>query len=251
MKIAICDDCPADRKKLKSLILESTKHPEEIDFDEFPDGKALLEQDQRYNIIFLDILIGGEKEGVRTAAYIRQRDENALLVFYTAYDYPASSIVEVRPFQYLIKDKGTEKLKAGIQKVMKEAERRKRVPDILAFDKEKQYVLKTEDILYIAIRDKGTDIYLTEEKASEIFGLEQAPKERKEFYLRSAMKLNEHYAKLEAYGFAYGKKSYIINIHHIKAVTKDTVQLKDGTILNIARSRKKEFDSRCSRYWRG
>ncbi|MCI8431308.1 MAG: response regulator transcription factor [Lachnospiraceae bacterium] len=251
MKIAICDDCASDRKKLADLIRECIGPSADVCMDEFPNGQALLEQRREYDVVFLDIRMDKEQEGIDTAVYLQQNDENALLVFYTAYDYPASCIANVRPCQYLMKDRGTEDLKAGIQKVMKEAKRRKRIPHILAFDKEKQYVLKTEDILYIAIRDKGTDIYLTKEKASEICGPEQAPKERKEFTLRSTMKLNEHYAKLEEYGFAYGKKSYIINIHYVASITKDTVRLEDGTILNIARSRKKEFDSRCGRYWRG
>lgn len=180
MKIAICDDCPADRKKLKTLILESAEHPEEIYLDEFPDGKALLEQNQRYNIIFLDILISGEEEGVNTAAYIRKKDENALLVFYTAYDYPASCIVKVRPFQYLVKDKEPEELKASIEKVMAEAEKRNHVPCVLAVYKGKRYVLRPEDILYISILDKGTAVYLTEEKRLSSSVLKVHRKSRKD-----------------------------------------------------------------------
>lgn len=250
MKIAICDDCLADRERLKRLILENAGHPEEVCFDEFSEGRTLLERYQRYDIVFLDIMIEGETEGVKTASNIRLKDENALLVFYTAYDYPASRIIGVRPFQYLVKVRETEKLQVDLLKVIREAERRKQVPYILAVYKSKQYVLKPEDILYISILDKGTAIYLTKEKASELCSFEKEEKKQGEFFLRNSGKLNDHYMMLKAYGFVYAKKSYIINIHHIAAVIKNGVQLEDGTILNVARSKRKEFESQCSRYWR-
>lgn len=72
----------------------------------------------------------------------------------------------------------------------------------------------------------------------------------REYFLKSAERLDQYYEQLKDYGFVYGKKSYIINVCYITARMKDAVRLQDETILSIARSRKKEFDDQYSRYWR-
>lgn len=82
MRIAICDDCPADMRRLEGLILEHTEHPEKIQFDEFLNGEALLEHGEKHDIIFLDILINGEEEGVKTADLIRRKGRTLCLSLY-------------------------------------------------------------------------------------------------------------------------------------------------------------------------
>lgn len=210
----------------------------------------MLEHYQKHDIIFLDILIDGEERGIKTAERIRRKDEDALLVFYTAYDYPASGIIEVQPFHYLLKGDDTEKTKKGLRKILKEVDRREHTPLILAVYKGIEYVLRPEDVLYISILDKGTAIYPTTEKILKISGFPGSQKEWDGLVMKSSVKLDDYYRKLRAYGFAYAKKSYIINVHHIVAKMNDSVQLKDGTILSIARSRRKEFESYCSNYWK-
>lgn len=250
MKIAICDDCIKDIKMLEKMILNNMEVDQKAEFEEFLDGETMLDRYGAYDIVFLDILMRGKKEGTEIAERIRSRDEDVLLVYYTAYDYPASSICQTRPFSYLIKDDCPQKTEEGLRKILKEAKKRQKFPYLTVTDERKKFVLRPQEIMYIAILNKGTAIYPTKEKTAEICMLLNQENVQKEYFLKSTERLDQYYELLKDHGFIYGKKSYIINVNYITARMKDAVLLQDGTILSIARSRKKEFDDQYSRYWR-
>lgn len=250
MKIAICDDCIEDIKTLEKMILRNTEFDQKAEFGEFLNGETMLDRYEAYDVIFFDILMKGKKEGTEIAENIRSRDEDVLLVYYTAYDYPASSICTTNPFRYLIKDACPQKTEAELRKILKEAEKRQKLPCLTVANKGKKFVLRPQEILYIAILNKGTAIYPTQEKTAEICKMLNQENVPREYFLKSAERLDQYYEQLKDYGFVYGKKSYIINVCYITARMKDAVRLQDETILSIARSRKKEFDDQYSRYWR-
>ncbi len=249
MKIAICDDCLSDIRNLEKLILESTEHPEDITFYDFLNGEALLDSHETFAVIFLDIKMKTEREGTEIAESIRLADMDTLLVFYTAYDYPASRIFRVQPYSYLLKDAPAKELKSALQRILQEAARRDRPCHLLVKYAGTIFTLKPADILYICIQDKGSAIYLTEEKADEIFRISERKQAPKELFVKSGVKLDSYYEQLKDFGFIYAKKSYIINAQYIVARSRDSVLLKDKTELTVSRSRKKQFDDALGRYW--
>lgn len=98
MNIAICDDCLKDIKSLEEHILKVVA-PETIrKFYEFLSGKELLEHYAKlehytnFDIIFLDIRMEGGINGGQIAKIIHSQVPDALISFYTAYDYPSSRV---------------------------------------------------------------------------------------------------------------------------------------------------------------
>ena len=81
MDIAICDDCFNDIQRLEELILQHRKEQETICFTHFFRGEDLLACDHRFDIIFLDINMEGEIDGMETGQRIRDRKDNVLLPF--------------------------------------------------------------------------------------------------------------------------------------------------------------------------
>ena len=104
---------------------------------------------------------------METGQRIRDRKDNVLLSFYTAYDYPASHIVKTRPFSYLMKNSSGEDLYASLEMILNEARRRSPVFITVSCDVG-TFTLLPSDILYIAIYERGSAIYLSEKKAQEL-----------------------------------------------------------------------------------
>lgn len=245
MKIAICDDNLEDIRYLEKLILESGYCLGERVFNEFLSGEELLDNFSKFDIIFLDIKLDG-MEGTEVAEAIRLRDAKVPIAFYTGYEASASRIFKVRPLSYLIK--GKKELKSLVNKTLQELCEEQKRPDVLVEYDGKMYVLQLSDILYVSISDKGSAIFLTDEKAYELFGKNQ-DSYKQEHIIKSGVRIEAYYDQLSRYGFLYAKKSYIINAQHVIARGKDSVLLKGHYELSVARSKKKEFDSQLVKYW--
>ncbi|MCI9102075.1 MAG: response regulator transcription factor [Lachnospiraceae bacterium] len=250
MNIAICDDCARDIKSLEERILKVVD-PETIKkFYEFHSGKDLLDHYTKFDIIFLDIRMEGGISGRQAAKMIHSQDPDALISFYTAYDYPSSRIVNVHPFSYIMKDLAEDKIKEMLRLIFKEAHKRKKNTNVIVYYNARTYKVDTSDILYIAILDKGSAIYLTEKGAEKIRTSADASGVRLvDNSLKSSIRLDEYYKQLKDKGFIYAKKSYIVNAQHITARLKDSVKMKEGAELTVARSKKKEFDDQLNEYW--
>lgn len=251
MNIAICDDNPADARRLKEQMESIGLNSDENSYYEFFSGKELLEHYQSFDIIFLDIQMGGEFDGKETAEQIRKQDSEALLSFYTAYDYPASDIMQVHPFCYLVKEWNSEKIKEELKKILEEAKRRQAYTKVPILYYGNSYIISSREILYIDIFEKGSGIYLTEKGAERIQQMKDVlGQDIRDDMVKSSIKLGEYYEMLKEDGFAYAKKSYILNLHHIITYEREFVTMKDGTKLNVARSKRKEFEGVLGRYWR-
>lgn len=256
MNIAICDDCLRDIKSLEEHILKVVA-PETIrKFYEFLSGKELLEHYAKlehytnFDIIFLDIRMEGGINGGQIAKIIHSQVPDALISFYTAYDYPSSRIVNVHPFSYIMKNLAEDKIKEMLGLVFTEAYKRKIRANVVVYYNAKIYKVDASDVLYIAILDKGSAIYLTEKGAEKIRTSADASGVRLvDNSLKSSIRLDEYYKQLKDKGFIYAKKSYIVNAQHITARLKDSVKMKEGAELTVARSKKKEFDDQLNEYW--
>ena len=69
-----------------------------------------------------------------------------------------------------------------------------------------------------------------------------------ENHIRSKKRLPEMYAMLKNFGFEYAHNSYIVNLNHIKRKTTKELELSDGTVLSIARSKEKELRAAFAKY---
>ncbi len=106
-EIAICDDHASfldDTQKLVREILEDHKIGYHVDcFSSYISIEEAITQDkERYDIIFLDIQLGGQS-GMDLAKKIRGMKVEATIIFITAYAEFAIEGYEVNAFRYLLK----------------------------------------------------------------------------------------------------------------------------------------------------
>ena len=55
---------------------------------------------------------------------------------------------------------------------------------------------------------------------------------------------------LEHYNFAYAHNSYIVNMEYIRVRKRQEIQLLDGKILSVSRSKTKELKEKMESYYR-
>lgn len=251
MEIAICDDCISDIQELKRLILENMACSDDVHFSEFHSGRELMDGFRKFSIIFMDIYMEGKKEGVELVRQIRKRDPNALVAFYTAYDYPASGIMDVQPIAYLLKDSEPKYVRHWIQQSLKKARKRETETENVAIAlSSATYMVRPSDIVFISIHEKGSLVHLTREKAKELGVLkERAEWKEVETAVKSRIKLEEYYRQLKGYGFIYAKVSYIINAKRVLFRGRDSVTMEGNIELGISRNKKKKFDEQFAMYW--
>lgn len=237
--IAVCDDEIHDRARLINLLNKNPYCPEKLIIYEYESGEELLENYRGFDAVFMDISMD-VMNGREAAHAVRQMDTSVLLAFYTGMDEYASQIVPIHPFIFLDKRDEDEVLSENLNDLMNEMQRRHRTPRLQVKCDGCLLLLEPSDIIYITIRGKGSELWLTK-LASDRLHMDGNS-------VQSHTRLPVYYQQLQEYGFVYAHRSYIVNVEYVMMRNKNTIVLENGYALNIARSKQKGFDRELSAY---
>jgi DNA-binding LytR/AlgR family response regulator len=115
MKIAICDD---ENIFLSDLEQKIYKHISRLDCEVFPflSAEELLASSESFDLIFLDIEMGG-MDGMSAARQIREKDYEIPIVFLTSHTEMAIEGYEVNAFRFLKKPVDDAKLIQTLQDI--------------------------------------------------------------------------------------------------------------------------------------
>lgn len=241
-KIAICEDDRKYIKILKKLILEAkVVDTNLLQFYEFYSGEQLFFHPQLdFDMIIIDIQMNG-MDGYETAMKLRKMDNNFLLVFCSGVIMPTPKFFKANAFRYLDKNVPDEVMIEELSAIVKEMIERKEKPFVLCkyTSGKEQIRVYSDSILYIAIRGSGSQIFVHGKV--------------KELYPTEVFRANGNLSAMaeifgESHGFVRLHNSYIVNMAYIMRTTKESVELADGTILNIARSKLKYFQEIFAKY---
>lgn len=227
-RIAVCDDEESYRKKVIECLHAEKSIENQIEIYEYADGKELISDIGKcHDLIFLDIQMPGI-DGDEAAKMLRNWNKNAILVFCTNVKKIVPETIKVQPFRYIIKDIRDNMLKEELPCIIDEMIQKKCDDEITITGDGVLYKIAANDILYIAVRKRGTKVFVYRGRKIE------------EILCRTS--LGEMYKEVKTKGFEYAHNSYIVNMANITKLKNNIITLKGTIELNVSRSKKKQFD---------
>lgn len=222
INVIICDDDKvfADELEKKiSIILSESNIKAKIQVFDMAEkiGSEVLKS---CDVAFLDIDFKNKSyNGIGIAKKLRELRNEAVIVFVTNYIEFAPEGYEVQAFRYLLKEDITQKLIPCLEQILTHICKRKKVMKI-SVDGE-IVELEIRDIAYIEALGHTLTFHVYNGTL---------PEKR----LCSYSTLSKMETELDSQGFIRLHKSFIVNMAHIKKLTCDEVELKEGTKLRVS-----------------
>ena len=229
LNIAVCDDEKAIREQINELI---EKEKPGVCPEFYETGDSLLAAGKQFDIVFLDIQMDGT-DGIETAKLLRQRDEDAILIFITGIREYVFKAFDVAAFHYLLKPIEEDKFHEVFQRAKRELEKRKkqRRETIFIKTRNRSFTLEKDSILYIESRAKKVEIHTVGENI-EVYA-----------------SMNEMQAQLGD-GFDRCHRGYLVNMAFVAEYDSESITLNNGEYIYLAKEKYGEFVKTYMRYLR-
>jgi len=227
LRVAICEDTPADMDQLVRQIENSGIS---LKIDRFESSEDFLRYFQagNYDIVFMDIYIDGEAAGIKAAEEIREKDTFVTLVFTTtSLDHTLESY-RLKAVMYLEKPIKSSDIKETLELAL--IKRKSRLTVSLSLEGGKKAEIPLDSILFF--EQKGNEI----EVATTSSGVLRTSRSEK---------LDNMEIKLPSPPFLRCHRSFIVNLNHVRNIDKDThsFTMRNGGRADInQRRRLKEFE---------
>ena len=215
-KIAICDDCDADRQYVLRMVRHwagAAGHTASVDC--FSSAERFLFHytgEPNYDILLLDIEMG-DMDGVTLAKRLRKTNDTLQIIFITGYSDYISEGYEVAALHFLVKPVKEEKLHAVLHRA---AEKLTKNEKVLTFEAAGEMIrLPIYQIRYADVQGN----YVTIHGQTDV---------------TIKMSLGELERQLDDRFYRAGR-SVIVNLTQISRVTKAEIRLSDGTSLPLPR----------------
>lgn len=218
MKIAICDDEPAQTKYISRLVdkwAENRKKPVEADaFDSAEAFEFAWSEDKSYDVLFLDIQMPGQN-GMELAKTIRQSDDRLAIIFVTGFSDYMDEGYEVSALHYLIKPVDENKLFSCLDKACRNI--KTEVPMLIAECGGGNIRIRQDEILYVEAFAHSVEITASGGvcKVGESIG--------------------EIEKRLDKTLFYRPHRSYIVGLKYVAKIGKTGITLDNGTLLPVSR----------------
>lgn len=227
-KIAICDDIKSTCDEIKDIILNISKGTlsENISIDIFYSGEALIsdirEEENLYDLIFLDIELGGKINGVEVGRIIRGEMDDYItqIVYISSKNNYDRQLFDVQPLHFLQKPIDVLKIENDIKLAIKISGKENRFFEF----KNLRNITKVpyKDILYFESR--GREIILVSCKTQHIFYNN----------IHSLSKILPDF-------FIYPHRSYLVNYELITCFKFEELVMSNGDVIPISRNKRKEI----------
>lgn len=231
MLIATCDDEPQYCDQVECFV---TKLGEDLKIklqcDKYTSGAELLKNNfQQYQIIFLDIDMKDEN-GIDIAEKIRENNIKVEIIFLTALIQYAVDGYKVRAYRFLVKPIEYDDFVFQVKELFLRLDHLEKSNFILT--KEGQdYTVKIEDVMYIEVLDHNLTYHCTK------------------YDITAPGIMRKIEKRLKEHCFVRVHNSFIVNMRFIERVQSQSLILKDGTELPLARSKKDAFRRTYLDFW--
>lgn len=224
MRILICDDDERALNSLKEMtedILKQHMGQNDIYVETFVTSYDLteyLEEKGAYvDAVILDIELNDADgiNGIDLAARIQSEYSYIHIIFCTGYLKYSENVFRVNPLYSIYKPVTLERLENVIEKLIKEAERKRTKYITIKLYKKIQHIM-TDTIKYAEINDRHVNIYTD-------IGMYEA--------IESIDKIGERLG----INFIRCHKSYIINLDKMRKLEQNKMILEDGTEVAVSR----------------
>lgn len=216
MRVAICDDEKTMQKELEKLLDEYSRIRKiDISIDKFDNGHDLIKtlSEREYEIVFMDYQMQ-DVDGMETSRLIRNKNNDCIIIFVSAYPEIAVESYEVNTFRFIVKPINKEKLFKAIDDYLKSID----YDNLLILKThEGTWKIKMSDIIYAEAKGKHTIIRTTQ----------------KTFEIHIHLKKVEE--KLSAEKFSRCQRAYIAGFAHIKNHTNSEIFFDNGERAQIGK----------------
>ena len=213
-QIAICDDDIRMRRFLHSAVDEAGIH---CTVKEFSNGTGLIQDDQEYDILFLDIDMP-VVNGIEAAKRIRRKDRKVKIVYVTGYqDYMQRSF-EVHPFSFLVKPVKKETIIKQIREALLYSREEEKADTLRLETMDGMEEIAVSDIYYLEYQNRKLRLVMK-------YG---------ECMIRG--KVSEFSKKMIPYGFASPHKSFVVNLYHVKAIRGYDIFMMNGDLIPLSQA---------------
>ena len=226
-KIAVCDDIKVTCDELKEIILSKVKGVlhENISVDIFYSGDALISdigEGNLYDLIFLDIELGGKINGVEVGHIIRDEmdDYTTQIVYISSKNNYDRQLFDVQPLHFLQKPIDVSKLLNDIRLAIKISGKGNKIFEF----KNLRNTVKVPSIDILYFESKGREISLVSCKMKYTFydNIKNLSKVLPDFFI-------------------YPHRSYLVNYGLIACFKFEELIMSNGDIIPISRNKRKEI----------
>ncbi len=230
IRFAVCDDEPQMAQALAGHLISymEEKRITAYTVSRFSSGRALLEDNSGFDVIFLDIQME-QPDGMETARLLRQRGDRSLLIFVTVLKECVFDAFQVEAYDYLLKPLDC----AGFRRTMDRAFRsleQKTAKDIVIQRGGGCEVVLLSDIVYCEVL--GRKIYIHKSGGAVI-----------DYYNR----LEDLENRVDGRFFKC-HRSYLVNLDYVRGCRAGQVMLSQGGAIPVSRLRERELTQALLRY---
>ena len=234
IKLVICEDEQAIAKQITQFVQNwASLSAQAIHISHFESSEGFLfayEDDKSVDVLLLDIQMG-EMDGMALARKVRADNERVQIIFITGIsDYVAEGY-DVSAVHYLLKPVKEERFFAALDKAAANLSKPKRV--ISVDTGEGIALVVVDNIMHIEALNNELEITT------------------KEGVVSCKMPLYKLEELISDVRFAKTHRSYLVNLAHIKRVTRTEVILDNGAALPLSRRLHKDVNGALMKYVTG
>ena len=229
--IAVCDDELLERFNISAKIqgfMEEMGIPCSV--EQFGSGKELLKCPERFDLIFLDILMR-EMDGIETARRCRELSFEKTLIFLSSSRRYVFDAYDVEAFHYLVKPVDDEKLKHVLKRAVEKGQHVSQDYIVASRERQKRKIF-LNSVRYFEFNGRQVDVC----------------EERGTFTYYGQIGVLEK--QLMGKGFFRCHKSYLLNLKYVEAYNRQEALLENGGSVPIAKRRYEAFCQEILAYMR-
>ena len=235
LRMLLADDDPVFLSKLERLLTQyAAQQQRKVWIDAYPRDDLSGFVLQSYDIAFLDIDFGDRRgAGIDLARRLRQKRNDAILIFVTNYVEYAPEGYELRAFRYLLKTDVDAKLEAYFSQAVEHFTTKR---EVVSIQNNGEIInLAVDDILYLESEKHTVYVYMLCGNFD---------------HYSCYASLQSFEEKLQPLGFLRIQKSYLVNMRHIKKLQCSEVIMENGLTLPVSGKNYSEI-KRAYLLWKG
>lgn len=220
MKIAICDDEKLYVEKVHEIVCNFfATQGIEADIKTFSCGEDLVNCEDVFDIVFLDIEMG-KMNGIATTQFLNKKSRHTKIFIFTSYNQYLDDAMDLQVFRYIDKISSSERIVSGLKKAVESLQSNDIYITIAGNEK---IIISKNDIVYVEVKYKKVYVQTISER--------YVVREKMEFFKNV----------LNTFNFAVPHSSFIINLEYVTKVKRASVELNGIYNISIAPKRQAEF----------